>query len=93
MMKTIEKLAKMPYAQAQVVRVPNRIDLISYNTRVAYIVGGVLVVTGLISATTRKHISAFVQQFCGCDYSVAKKCFTDEVGYDIIEKKYIAIPD
>ena len=92
-MRTTHKLAKMPYAQAEVVRTPNRIDLISYTTRVAYIVGGVLVVTGLISATTRKHISAFVQEYCGCDYAIAKKCFKEELGYDIIEKKFVYIPD
>jgi predicted adenine nucleotide alpha hydrolase (AANH) superfamily ATPase len=53
----------------------------------------VLVVTGLISATTRKHISAFVQEYCGCDYAIAKKCFKEGLGYDIIEKKFVYIPD
>lgn len=84
----MEKLKAMPYAQATIRRSMNVITLTSYATDVAEIRGGVLRVFGLYSATTRKHISAFARQF-GADYTVAKKCYVDGVGYDIILKEWI----
>lgn len=62
-----ESLKKMPYAQARIYTCPGRVDLVSYTTRVASIItenGKTrLECTGLYSATTRKHISAFARQF------------------------------
>ena len=81
----------MPYAQAKVKRLSNCIQLISYKTTVAEIVGGVLVVHGLHSTTTRRHISAFVREYCGTDYQTAKKCYIDNIGYDIVLRKYVEI--
>lgn len=86
----MEKLKSMPYAQAHIERSFNRVTLVSYVTTVAEIVGGVLVVYGLHSVTTRKHIGAFARQF-GMDYRIAKKCYTDKVGYDLITKKFIPV--
>lgn len=91
-MTTYSTLKAMPYAQAKVKRFPNHIVLISYQTEVAEIVGGVLIVRGLYSATTRKHISAFVREYCGIDYQTAKKCYTDRLGYDLITNSYIQLP-
>ena len=88
-MTTYTTLKAMPYAQAKVKRYPNHIVLISYTTEVAEIVGGVLIVHGLYSATTRKHISAFVREYCGTDYQTAKKCYTSGLGYDILNKDYV----
>lgn len=89
----ITKLSAMPYAQARVINHPVRKDLISYTTRVAYIVGDVLVVQGLYSQTTRRHIGAFVREFAGCDYATAKECYTREMGYNIKTRKFCPIPD
>ena len=86
----MEKLKSMPYAQAHIERGFNHVTLVSYATPVAKITGGVLVVYGLYSATTRKHISAFARQF-GMDYSIAKKCYTDGVGFDMLTRKYVAL--
>lgn len=86
----MEKLKTMPYAQAHIVRRPNRITLVSYVTEVAEIIGGVLIVHGLYSATTRKHIGAFTKQF-GADYAIAKKCYTNKVGYDLVLGEYVAL--
>lgn len=86
----MEKLKFMPYAQAHIIRRPNCITLISYKTKVAEIKGGILIVYGLCSMTTRKHIGAFLKEF-GLDYSIAKYCYTHKVGFDIITKEYVAL--
>ena len=82
-----EKLKFMPYAQAHIVRNPNRIVLVSYDMQVAAIIGGQLVCNGLYSATTRRHISAFCKQF-GTTYQVAKKCYTEKLKYDIVTGEF-----
>lgn len=84
----MEKLKSMPYAQATIRRTSTIITLTSYKTDVAEIRNNVLRVFGLYSATTRKHISAFARQF-GADYSIAKKCYTDKVGYNLITKEWV----
>lgn len=86
----MKKLKFMPYAQAHIIRCPNCIILVSYKTEVAEIKGGVLRVYGLYSMTTRKHIGAFMKEF-GFDYSIAKYCYTHNVGFDIITKEYVAL--
>lgn len=86
-MATTEKLKAMPYAQAHIVRRTNAIVLVSYTTEVAAIIGGQLIVNGLYSATTRKHISAFCRQF-GTDYQTAKKCYFNGLQYDIVTKQF-----
>ena len=81
---TIKKLTAMPYAQAHVEKDDNgNIHLFSYVTLVATLTkNGWLTVFGLYSQTTRKHISAFMREYCSpCDYYTAKKCYTD--GYRI----------
>ena len=88
-MTTYTPLKAMPYAQAKVKRYPNHIVLVSYQTEVAEIVGGVLIVHGLYSMTTRRHISAFVREYCGIDYQTAKKCYACGLGYDILTKDYV----
>lgn len=85
-----EKLKFMPYAQAHIVRNPNRIVLVSYNTQVAAIIGGQLVCYGLYSRTTIRHISAFCRQF-GTDYYVAKKCYKEGLQYDLVTKEFSRI--
>lgn len=82
-----EKLKAMPYAQAHIIRRTNAVVLVSYTTEVAAIVGGQLIVNGLYSATTRKHISAFCRQF-GTDYYIAKQCYNENLQYDIVTKQF-----
>ena len=87
-MITYSALKAMPYAQAKIRRDTNRVALISYTTTVCEIIGGVLVVHGLYSMTTRRHISAFAREF-GMDYSIAKACYERGLGYDLLEKKFV----
>lgn len=80
-----KKLEKMPYAQARVEINDNKIQLISYTTLVAEIVDDVLTVYGLYSQTTRKHISAFMQEFASpLNYYIAKQCYTDNIKINIV---------
>lgn len=90
-MLTYSALTAMPYAQAKVKRETNRIVLISYTTEVAEIVGGCLIVHGLHSATTRRHISAFVREYCGLPYQTARACYDNNMAWDLIEKKFVVI--
>ena len=74
---TIKKLAKMPYAQAHVEIDENgNISLFSYVTLVAELsADGWLSINGLYSLTTRKHISAFMEEYTTLDYCTAKDCY------------------
>lgn len=77
----IKKLEKMPYANARVEisEDGNRIYLWSYKTVVAHIINNWLIVNGLYSMTTRKHLGAFMQEYCKSNYATAKYCY--ENGY------------
>lgn len=88
-------LKKMPYAQAkvQILETGNnfRCNLISYKTCAAYIIdGGWVVVTGLYSATTRRHLSAFAREYCGTEYATLKRCFCEGLSYNIYTKEFIS---
>ena len=87
-MITYSTLKLMPYAQAKILRDTNRVALVSYTTTVCEIVGGVLIVQGLYSATTRRHISAFMREF-GLDYYTAKACYERGLGFDIITREFV----
>ena len=65
MRNTIKKLAYMPYAQAHVEITPNGDTyLFSYTTLVIELThDGWLTCTGTYSATTRKHIGAFMREY------------------------------
>lgn len=81
---TIKKLSAMPYAQAHIeIDDGGNIHLFSYVTLVATVTNeGWLTVNGLYSMTTRKHISAFMKEYCGVlDYQSAKSAY--EGGYRI----------
>lgn len=88
---TIKKLSAMPYAQAHVeIDNENNISLFSYVTRVAAISSdGWLEIFGLYSATTRKHIGAFVKEYVifpngnHGDYQLAKKIYNDNHRFNI----------
>lgn len=81
----IKKLSAIPYGNAFV-----EIDtdngntyLWSYRTLVAKIENNWLTVNGLYSATTRKHISAFMREYTPFDYQTAKQIYTDNLALDI----------
>ena len=88
------KLSKMPYAQAKVQICESgenfRCNLISYNTCVAHIIpGGWVIVNGLYSATTRKHLGAFATEYCDTDYQTLKKCYEKNLTYNIYDKIFM----
>ena len=79
-------LEKSPSANARVRNEGKTIILKSYNTDVAAIVlennTRWLVVFGLHSNTTRKHISYFVQQYANVDYARAKSAYESNYAYN-----------
>lgn len=82
---TTTTLTAMPYAQATIRKHDDgTIVLISYVTPVAYIEpNGDLCIRGLYSATTRKHIGAFVREYANLDYQTAKRIYEDGYAYNI----------
>lgn len=80
----ITTLSAMPYAQAKVHITENTVYLMSYKTVAVYIdPQGWLVVNGLYSATTRKHIGAFMREYANADYQLAKQLYTDGYMYNV----------
>lgn len=80
----IKKLTKMPHAHACVIYVDNNnFSLYSYTTPVVTVKDGKLHVTGLYSATTRRHTGAFMQEYCKSSYAFAKQLYLDGYDYDI----------
>lgn len=74
----IKKLSTIPYGNACVKIVnDNNFYLWSYRTLVCKVENSWLTVNGLYSATTRKHISAFMREYCKSNYQVAKQIYTD----------------
>ena len=84
-MATIRTLSAMPYAQAKVrIYDDGTIVLQSYATDVITITPGCwLTVSGLYSATTRKHISAFMREYANANYEVAKLMYKNRCRYNI----------
>ena len=78
-------LTKMPYANAHVwIDSDGAITLVSYRTEVVRIdKDGWMEVTGLYSATTRRHISRFMDEYTDKDYYFAKKIYIDGVRYNL----------
>ena len=83
MRNTIKKLERMPYAQAHVEIDPKgNIYLFSYKTLVVEITSDRwLSCFGLHSATTRRHIGAFMREYVrwpngtNGDFYTAKRCY------------------
>lgn len=82
--KTITRLQQMPYSQAHIRNYPNGDrSLISYVTEVATIKDNWLKINGLYSATTRRHISAFMKEL-GYSYAVAKSIYLLNAKFNLI---------
>jgi hypothetical protein len=81
MLKT--NLKSMPYAQATVI-ITDEIVLRSYQTDVIIVTAdGWLVCTGTYSATTRRHIGAFVKEYGYGDYHLAKMLYKEGMKMNI----------
>lgn len=81
MLKT--NLKSMPYAQATVI-ITDEIVLRSYQTDVIIVTAdGWLVCTGTYSATTRRHIGAFMREYGYGDYHLAKMLYKDGMKMNI----------
>lgn len=77
-------LKSMPYAQATVIIENNEIVLRSYQTDVIIITAeGWLVCTGTYSATTRRHISAFMREYGYGDYQLVKMLYNEGLKINI----------
>lgn len=81
----IKKLTKMPYANAHVrIDDDGAITLVSYVTEVVKIsADGWIEVTGLYSATTRRHISRFMDEYTSRDYKFAKSLYEKGIRYNL----------
>lgn len=74
----VRKLKEIPYGNAFVeIANENTFYLWSYRTLVAKVEKSWLTVNGLYSMTTRKHIGAFMREYCGSTYQVAKQIYED----------------
>lgn len=88
-----KKLNKMPHAQAKVLIMDNgNIILRSYYTDVAIIRSdGWLTINGLYSATTRRHIGAFVKEYANISYQLAKDLCIKKMAYNIYTGEVVEI--
>lgn len=88
------RLTSMPYAQAKVAVYCSdpkalRCALISYSTAVAHIIqDGWVIVNGLYSRTTIRHLSAFAKEYCKTDYYTLKRCYTENLAYNIYTREF-----
>ena len=82
---TITTLSAIPYGNAKVLLMEDgRVILRSYQTDVAVIrADGFLIINGLYSATTRRHIGAFVKEYANINYQIAKRLYGDGYIYNI----------
>jgi hypothetical protein len=80
-----KKLSAIPYGQAKVRMLSGFFhnELISYQTTVAAIRGGWLYIYGLYSATTRRHIGAYVKEYANISYQTAKELYEKKMKYNI----------
>lgn len=74
----------MPYANARVKCYDDGdIVLQSYSTDVVVIENGWMWCTGLYSATTRRHIGAFMKEYTVYDYHFAKMLYNTHQKYNV----------
>lgn len=80
----IKKLKEIPYGNAFVEKAnENTFYLWSYRTLVAKVENSWLTINGLYSMTTRRHIGAFVREYCNLSFQTAKKLYSDGMMMDI----------
>lgn len=84
-MKTIKTLSAMPYANARIIINNDSIVLQSYQTYVANIKPsiGELIINGIYSRTTGRHLKEFCKEYCGIDnYQLIKHIATEQIIYN-----------
>jgi hypothetical protein len=81
----IKKLSAIPYGNAfvEIDEDNNCIYLWSYRTLVCKLENNWLTVNGLYSMTTRRHIGAFMREYCNSNYQMAKQLYNDGYRLDI----------
>ena len=80
----IKKLSAHPYAQAFVEYVDeNNFYLWSYRTLVVEVENNKITVNGLYSATTRRHIGAFMKEYFNLSYQTAKMLYENNYTLDL----------
>ena len=77
------KLTNHPYANCEIITTESIIACKSYNTIVATIENGWLVINGLYSQTTKRHIGSFVKEYANLTYQTAKRLYEDGFKYNI----------
>ena len=91
----ITRLKNHSQANCYVEILEDGVRLISYTTPVCEIRSEVLVVFGLYSMTTRKHIGYFLKEFAPyLNYQIAKKCYEEGLcyGFGIEGAGYAPLP-
>ena len=79
-----KKLDRMPYAQAGILKRGDAVQLVSYETIVCEVVNGWLHCYGTFSASTRRHIGAFLKEVAPrLSYYDAKACYLDDVEMNV----------
>ena len=79
-----KKLDRMPYAQAGIISRPDGTQLVSYETIVCEVIDSWLHCYGTFSASTRKHIGAYLKEVAPalCYYD-AKFCWLNDVEMNV----------
>ena len=87
---TINKLSNHLSANAHVGKLDDgTIVLMSYYTKVIIVdANGWMTVTGLYSATTRKHIGWFMRDYYGLTYQHAKQAYNDNMLFNVYTGEY-----
>lgn len=87
-----KKLNSMPYANCRVEQHDdNTLVLVSYTTPVIKIKEDWLEVLGLYSMTTRRHISAFMKEYFGLSYSLAKELCQNREKINLITGEIVPV--
>ena len=83
---TVDKrLDNMPYAQAGIISRPDGSQLVSYETIVAEIVDNWLHVYGTFSASTRRHIGAYLKEVApSLCYHDAKRAYEKDIEINVL---------
>lgn len=80
---SIRKLNSIPYGNCYIEDCGNVVIFVSYSTPVIIVKDGWMHINGLYSATTRKHIGAFMREMGYGDYQLAKKLYEMGALYNV----------
>lgn len=83
----IKHLKGHEYANCKVKMTGDDIILHSYSTDVIIVSDDWMYITGLYSATTRKHIGWFMREYFGLSYQFAKELHSKQLAYNVKTKE------